>query len=262
MNAKAEAEEFFRRYPKYESLRQLIPAEAIASALVPRVKIFEALMKEARLRIPSVNIADIFGQQAEQNEIVLRRFFGHFGNVSVEEIAKIALIVRALRPERVLEIGTLNGMTTLQIAINAPASCKIFTLDLPDNVSPVVVHDVLDDYLVRFAPSKFGTAVGSYFRDIEDVKIEQLRGDSVNFDYAAILDRPLDLVHIDGGHNYETVKADSENAFRYLAPRGVVIWHNYGDVVYPDVTRYLLELSSSRKLFHLRNTLLALCRTE
>src|SRR5437762_8515397 len=51
--------------------------------------------------------------------------FRSWGNVSVESVCKIGLIIRWLRPRRILEIGTYNGMTTLQMALNAPPECTV-----------------------------------------------------------------------------------------------------------------------------------------
>ena len=68
---------------------------------------------------------------------------------------------------------------------------------------------------------------------------------------------PVDCVFVDAAHDYRSKKADCENALAMLAARGVILWHNYGDVCYPDVTRCLMEYAAHYPIFHLRNTSLA-----
>src|ERR1700685_440212 len=43
----------------------------------------------------------------------------------------LATLVKELGPQTIFEIGTYNGFTTLHLAVNSPASCRIYTLDLP-----------------------------------------------------------------------------------------------------------------------------------
>ena len=62
---------------------------------------------------------------------------------------------------------------------------------------------------------------------------------------------------IDAAHDYENKCRDSENAFRLLAPGGVILWHDYAQVANPHVTRVLSEYAISRRIYHLRNTNLA-----
>ena len=66
-----------------------------------------------------------------------------------------------------------------------------------------------------------------------------------------------DLVLVDGNHQYDNVKSDSENAFRMLSDRGIIIWHDYtvrSGHQHPDVIKYLNELSNSIRLFNLAGT--------
>ena len=51
---------------------------------------------------------------------------------------------------------------------------------------------------------------------------------------------------VDGSHAYEYALADSDTAFRLVAPNGVVVWHDYG--VWEGVTRALEEIEAARRL--------------
>jgi hypothetical protein len=57
-----------------------------------------------------------------------------FGNVSLSELAILAQASAQTEPgSEIIEIGTFDGHTTLNIAVNAPEHTPVVTLDLPDN---------------------------------------------------------------------------------------------------------------------------------
>ena len=51
--------------------------------------------------------------------------------MTITEISSVCHLVAARRPRKVLEIGSFRGLTTLNIAMNAPEA-EIHTLDLAD----------------------------------------------------------------------------------------------------------------------------------
>jgi len=245
-------EDFLARYPRYRSLLGVVPSDVILRIVVPKAPRFESLVRESSGVIPRVNLADVFGEAAEQGEIVLRRFLGEWGNVTVEECAKLALIVRAHAPMRLLEVGTFNGMTTLQLAINAPPGGVVYTIDLGELDAPAHEMDEIDALV--FQRARRAAEPGAYFADIPGLPIVQLRGDSARFDFAGVIGDSVDFIFIDGGHSYAQVKADTERLLPLLSDRGVLLWHNYHDLTCPDVTAYLLDLARTLALVQLRNT--------
>jgi len=84
--------------------------------------------------------------------------------------------------------------------------------------------------------------------------------DPATFDFSAHHGR-AGLVFVDGSHSYEYVIADTETAARLVAPKGVVIWHDYG--VWEGVTRALEEIEASRHLGlrHVRGTSLVVWKS-
>src|SRR5579863_9635217 len=94
------------------SLGQLYNSIAIAEGKIPRCPISEFVP-----RAPDIKLR-LFEPPVE-------------GNASGFEIACLCALVRHLRPSVILEIGTFNGNTTLQLAANAPETTRIYTLDLP-----------------------------------------------------------------------------------------------------------------------------------
>lgn len=244
-------------YPQLVTLKQLVSDELIVSEIGSRVEEFEADLERAKIRIPTVNLNRIFPSELEKGCIQLENFLGHWGNVSIEELCKICLIVKYLKPRTILEIGTYNGMTTLQMALNAPPDAVIYTLDLADDQQADLKLSQLDEQVSKHFKSVFGTKTGKYFSERTDVNIVQKLGDSAKFDFDSLGHSNIDLIFIDAAHDYHNKKIDSENAFKYVSKGGVILWHNYHDVTCPDVTKYLADISERYKLFHLRNTSIA-----
>ena len=247
----------FDRYPNLASLKGLAPDEIVEKEIGSRADEFENDISRARKTILTGNLNKIFPAELESQKIQLENFLGHWGNVSIEELCKICLIVKFIKPNKILEIGTYNGMTTLQMALNAPESCITYTLDLPDEISASLELSELDNYVSKHFKQRFGTKTGSYFENRSDVNVVQKLGDSATFDYLEEVGADFDIIFIDAAHDYNNKKIDTENAFKLLSKGGVILWHNYNDVCCPDVTKYLADISDKYKIFHLRNTMLA-----
>lgn len=178
------------------------------------------------------------------------------GNVHLGELAVLALAAAAAKAgDEVIEIGTFDGRTTINLAINAPASSPVFTLDLPP------------DHPTRFTPDAGERmfidkpAIGARFQNRSEAvgRIVQLLGDSATFDWSAHRGK-AGLVFVDGSHAYDYVRSDSETAFRLCAEGAIVLWHDYG--VWEGVTRALEELDAESKLGlrHIRGTSLVCWR--
>lgn len=146
------------------------------------------------------------------------------GNVSFTELQYISKIVKYYKPKTIFEIGTFDGRTTLNMALNAPQA-EIYTLDLPKQEIAKTKFRVKTGDLefinknqsgIRF----FGTDVGN--------RITQIYADSAQYDYSKF-ENNIDLVFIDGSHTYEYVISDTLAAMKLLRnKKGVIIWHDYG----------------------------------
>ena len=247
----------FERYPHLNTLRGKIPEELLESDVLPKAQLLEAIKPHAERVIPTSLLSDVFPREVELERITIQNFLGQWGNVSVEEICKICLIVAWLRPGAIFEFGTYNGMTTLQMAMNAPADAAIYTLDVPPERVSGIKLGLTDGYVARKAGA-FHVEIGHYFKDSTYAsRITQLLGDSTKFDFSLYVNS-MDLVYIDAGHAYECVKSDTENALRMLKPHGVILWHDYLSVLDPDVTQCLYEYAKGGlRIHHLRGTRLA-----
>lgn len=238
----------FEQYPTLSGLKDLITEEE-ARAFIDETK-FKSYYNAAQKNIRKVKLEEIFPQQIEREEITLRDFMGCWGNVSIEAVCKICMIAKFVRPTQVFEIGTFNGITTLQLAINTPPWTKIHTLDLPDDSLTQFKLNWLDKIVNR------KRTLGSRFlNDLtsDKKKIHQILHDSATFDFAPYYGS-VELVFIDAGHDYENVKKDTENALKMLSSSGVILWDNYGDILSPEVTLYLGELAEKLPIYHLKGT--------
>ena len=65
-------------------------------------------------------------------QTVLQALDSPMGGVRLSELAIVSAIAAATHPRMVFEFGTLNGRTTLNLALNTADDCDIYTLDLPE----------------------------------------------------------------------------------------------------------------------------------
>ena len=176
------------------------------------------------------------------------------GNASGFEIECICALVRHLQPSVVLEIGTFNGNTTLQLAANTPPTTRIYTLDLPWDASASPQAETGD---IDFIASDKRKKLRFVCTDLKS-KIKRLYGDSLSVNFSELLGGgKADFIFVDAGHSYECVRNDSEKSFSVLNKGGVIVWHDYG-ASWPSVYSYLNELSASKKLVNIEGTELVL----
>jgi methyltransferase family protein len=182
------------------------------------------------------------------------------GNVSLAELAILAQAAAATQPGTcVIEMGTFDGRTTVNLAVNAARQIPVVTLDLPWDEG--ALHDLVpgERQYVRKVASGERIQSCAWPWSPHARRISRLHGDSATFDWSAYYGK-AGLVFIDASHAYDYVCKDSEAALRMVAAAGMIVWHDYG--VWEGVTRALEELESSRKLGlrHIRGTSLVFWR--
>jgi len=197
----------------------------------------------------------------ENNAMQLWEFAGEEGNVSLLELVVIARLARRQQPQQVMEIGTFNGRTTLNIAANCDEQTTIYTLDLPrEEVLNTALPLVARDKLFIDKEQSGARFIGTPY----EKKIVQLYGDSARFDFSSYCGK-IDVIFIDGSHSYGYVLNDSRVALKLLRNnRGLIIWHDYNDS--EGVTRALNELYTQtaefKRLRHIEGTSLAYASFE
>jgi methyltransferase family protein len=161
-------------------------------------------------------------------------------SVSPLELGVLALLVRHLQPKRVIEFGTAEGRTTLNLALYLPPDGEVLTIDLPQESASNG-----PGYLGSGHPVK--------------ARIRQLLGDVTQFDWTPY-ERSADLVFCDACDLYEGFAKETAAGLRVVRPGGVVLWHDYGFV--RDRTAFLNELGCKLPVSHIEGTTIACLRVE
>jgi hypothetical protein len=178
------------------------------------------------------------------------------GGVSLLETFLILASGKIVHAKRIFEFGTFLGSTTLNLALNSPENAEIFTLDFGKGQTAPAQQHAADAPL-----TEMHLAAGGKFDFSESPvrsKITTLTGDSTTFDFSP-WKGSIDLVFIDGGHDLATVRSDTANALQMVRMDGpsCVLWHDYRNPEYPELTQFLDELSQRLDIFHIEDTMLS-----
>ena len=191
-----------------------------------------------------VYLTDLFPQLAMRS-ISLSVDVQHHFELPYGERIVLSAIAELLEPVMIFEFGTYSGSTTTLLA-NAAPGAVVHTLDLPaDEI--VWGQDVVE-------------AIGKNFRDRPEYagRIISHRCNSRLFDFSPF-EKKVDLVYIDGSHEFADVLEDSRNALRMLTPRGVIIWDDYqpGTI---GVARAIQQIAKTLPIVRIAQTRLSVMR--
>lgn len=81
-------------------------------------EIYRCSKSDAGLHLPVRRLEDIVHDSVDFS-VVRPRDWG--GSMTITEISSLAMLVASRNPKKVLEIGTFQGLTTLNLARNAPS---------------------------------------------------------------------------------------------------------------------------------------------
>lgn len=186
------------------------------------------------------------------------------GSITTLEATMLVAIEELLQPRRIFEFGTFLGYSTRLLALNAPHGCEVITIDLPLADSSADQEATKEDVLLDFrANDAYLTALQAtdgpvYFGAKQLPNVTQLRGDSREFSVCAEgLAGGVDLVFVDGGHDYETARIDSQNALEMIGESGVILWHDVGSSLHTEVDSVIEQLASREVIIGIANTMLA-----
>lgn len=232
------------------SLSYMHPAAmAVAIRRGPRAtkrylsEIYRCSKTDAGLYLPIVTLEEI---APVGTEFVVSRPPNWDGSMTITEISSVCHLIAARRPRKVLEIGSFKGLTTLNIAMNAP-DAEIHTLDLPpDGDLTATKFETNDENII--------TSRGGYYYEArpEAARVHQHYGDTATFDYGQI-GSGVDFCLIDAAHSYEYVRNDTAKVLPLLTDNCLILWHDYGRndfLAAPEdawgVTRFLHEIAHLR----------------
>ena len=153
----------------------------------------------------------------------------------LEAVALLALLV-VKNPKEVLEIGTYKGHTSKAMAENL-SGATVHTVDLPlDYVFRGGQWEETDLQLVA------KRNVGREFRDCAlSSRIRQHFHDTAIWDFSEV--GSPGFFFIDGAHDYEHCKNDSEKSLTLCHGGEFMLWHDC-DLGHPGVVRFLHEWRS------------------
>jgi predicted O-methyltransferase YrrM len=196
------------------------------------------------LRFHHASVNDLLPSGEEPLRVELALFPKSHASISVLEFSCLILLMHQARAKRVFEFGTFKGISITQLALNLPADAQIYTLDLPDEslATALSIADPEDAAIAREAGK--GSLVPAALRP----RIQFLQQDSATFDEKPFAGT-MDFIFVDGAHNYDYVKNDSEKGWRMLRSGGIIAWHDCR-IQDPGVVRYLLESSFKPTLIH------------
>lgn len=180
------------------------------------------------------NITDIIPGLAPQSVQVVHPFSRTLDlSIDALEVMYLVSILQSIGARKVLEIGTWDGNTALNIATNLPDGAEVVTIDLPPESSGDMSLDISPMLNNMTDRKRLGI---QYKGTAQEGKIRQVYGDSATLDWST-LGGPFDAIFIDGCHDYAYVRSDTENALSIIRPGGTIIWHDYGMI--EDVSDYL-----------------------
>lgn len=147
------------------------------------------------------------------------------GGVNAGDRRALFYLIRALQPQRVLEIGTHVGFSTLHIAKalqqNAADTARLITVDIADVNSPG--KQPWAAFGLDYSPA--GLLEQANCRPL----VEFVTADALTF-----LDKGserFDFIFLDGSHTATAVYQEVPKALKRLNPGGVILLHDY----YPDL---------------------------
>ncbi len=127
-----------------------------------------------------------------------------------EDYLALHCLLRKYGIKSVFEVGTNMGTGTKIIANAIGPEGKVFSLDLPTELAHISLQHPINEGK--------GDSVGHRC----DLPFEQLRGDSMTFDYSPY--KGVEAFFIDGEHDYEHPYHEAEAAIR--AEAKLIIFHD------------------------------------
>lgn len=191
--------------------------------------------------IKSIEFTEVIPVNNQELNISLLESNYTSGNISLYELFVLNVAVKVFDPKRILEFGTFNGRTTLNLISNASKSTKITTVDLPKNKLQLTKYPLeakqnyedVDELGYVGVEKKLYEEVDPKIRD----RIIQIWSDTAEFKS----NKKYDFIFVDASHSYQNTINDSKNAInKFSTDNAIIFLHDYNG--WPGVTRALNEL--------------------
>jgi len=159
------------------------------------------------------------------------------GNISMTELFYLVMTVRLFKPAMIMEFGTYNGRSTLNMAINTEGT--ITTVDLPRSKKlrtsyPLAREKDLDESGYVGLKHKLWQGQDKEITS----RIVQVWQDTAKLKFERYMNK-YGFIFIDASHTKDNCKNDSYNAHKMKTRHGIIYWHDYNG--WPGVTEALNE---------------------
>jgi predicted O-methyltransferase YrrM len=142
------------------------------------------------------------------------------GGVNPGDQRALYTLIHQLKPQRILETGTHLCCSTVSMWLAARQA------DIETQVTTVDLRDVNDEAAKPWLDYKAKRSPRQMFAQLQaESQVTFAMGDSR--EVIEELEGPFDFVFLDGGHEYEVVKAELERVLPKLATKGLVLLHDY-----------------------------------
>lgn len=149
------------------------------------------------------------------------------------EFLDVLAIVAERRPKRLMEIGTARGGTLFCWAQVADPQASLLSLDLPGGPWGGGYYAQMVPHLESVCQPR--QRLTCLLQDSRDPETRRKVEESLNGE-------PLDMLFIDGGHDYETVRNDFERFAPLVGEGGLVVLHDVHPSEPTEVPRYWREI--------------------
>lgn len=223
------------------------------------------ILSKAHYGINEIKLRDLLAVRSKvQDDPKIQTMFPpiEIGSITLVDQIVLLSLGQILSTKRIIEIGTYLGYSAALFAMNFKQS-EIISIDLPKSgdVEAIAVDETQiytdgnsnDNYLRK--KQHFDGEI--YLKQLPEYllsNVRLLKKDSTKLNFKQEFNS-ADFVFIDGGHDLDIVKKDTENA-RSIISKGVIVWHDYGSSIHSDVTHYLQNVEN-RKIFHVLGSLCA-----
>jgi hypothetical protein len=192
------------------------------------------------MTVPCVPVQQLFPEIDFVHSPALMHPFPRDLSTQPHELMILAQVVKFLQPKRVVEFGTAEGRTTLNIALHLPPDGQVVTLDFP--------------------PIPGQNEVGFYYWDQPlKSKIKQIF-DGVDTWDSTPYRASAEIVFCDACDQPAGLAAETAQAFKVIKPGGVIFRHDYSSAEGP--TRFWNALAKELPVKHLEGTTLLCLRVQ
>lgn len=195
-----------------------------------------ALLEPDRLTLPEIELEDLFVEVPPVTLDLLPR--GSWSS-PVADMVAMARLVAAIRPRRVLEVGSFRGYTAAAMADHLPAEGELVAVDIDERHGGAYAGTPRAERIDR----RVGT--------VREVLADEPAGS-------------FDVVFVDADHRYDAVADDTDAVLPLVAADGWLVWHDYANWGLFSggcgVPEFVQDFAATRPAVHLAGTALAVHR--